>query len=117
MARRYAQIDRLLHHSGRHRLDHDGLGIHERRWRIGADVYAAEEARLTDRDRNADIRSERRCRGYGNCGCNQKSFHVESPWLEAGSQRGSREIIGTRLASQVLSAPGYFFRARGWAAS
>jgi hypothetical protein len=83
MARGYAQIDRFaLYHypldDSRVTIDHS-----RRRIRIIANVESAIEAGLADANRNSNVGSECRSGNGGSsyCRCNQKTFHVESPFV------------------------------------
>jgi hypothetical protein len=79
VAWRHAQIDRFALH--RYHMDYPRLRIDHSRLRKVANVDSTIEARLTDANRNPNVRSE--CRsgeGSGDYCCyKQKWFHVEFP--------------------------------------
>src|SRR4029077_8315673 len=79
VARWYVQVERLRHHTHRHRLDHDWLRVDKLRLRKVANINPAIIAGVADSDRNSDIGGER----VASCCCDNrpeyKSSHREPP--------------------------------------
>ena len=78
MAGRHVQVDRLRGHTHWYRLDHDGLGVEDRRRCHGADINVAIEAWLTNADRHASSGTYRQSGGEDDR--EQEALHVEPPF-------------------------------------
>src|SRR5262252_9087990 len=91
MAGRHMQVDWLRGHTHGYRLDHDGLGVEDRRRGQGADVNAAIEAWLTNADRHPSGGTHRQSEGEDYY--EQETLHVVPPFHCCITRQQSRSMM------------------------